>query len=220
MALPILYSFRRCPYAMRARMALLVSAQQVELREVRLREKPTELLAASPKGTVPVLIKTDGKVLDESLDIMLWALRQNGPEGWLGPQTASAEDMFELIARCDDEFKHALDHYKYPQRFVDVDRLSEREHAAQFVLSLEHRLERSPWLFGHRASLADFAILPFVRQFGMVEPEWFDSCSWPRLRHWLDGWLASTLFERIMIRLEPWSPNQPGVIFPTQASLR
>lgn len=220
MALPILYSFRRCPYAMRARMALLVSAQQFELREVRLREKPVELLAASPKGTVPVLIKADGKVLDESLDIMLWALRQNDPESWLGAPAASAEDMFELIARCDGEFKHALDRYKYPQRFADAHPLSEREHAAQFLISLEHRLESAPWLFGNRASLADFAILPFVRQFRMVEPEWFDACPWPRLRHWLDGWLASTLFERTMIRVEPWSPNRPGVIFPTQASLR
>ncbi|MEO7013595.1 MAG: glutathione S-transferase [Dokdonella sp.] len=219
MALPIFYSFRRCPYAMRARMALVVSEQQVELREVRLRDKPVELLAASPKGTVPVLIETDGKVLDESLDIMVWALRRNDPEDWLDASTDNADDMFDLISRCDVEFKQALDSYKYPQRFIDVDPLRERERAAPFLASLEDRLERSSYLFGHQASIADISIMPFVRQFRMVDPEWFDTSRWPRLRDWLDGWIASKFFERIMIRLEAWSPDRPGVIFPVAGSL-
>lgn len=218
MALPILYSFRRCPYAMRARLALQVSAQQVELREVRLRDKPAELLAASPKATVPVLIETDGKVIDQSLDIMRWALRRNDPEQWLPATDADADDMFELIARCDSAFKQALDRYKYPQRFADADPMSERERAAQFLISLEQRLQRSSCLFGKRASIADFAILPFVRQFAMVDPEWFEVQSWTALREWLAGFVASKLFERIMIRLERWSPERPGVIFPVAGS--
>lgn len=219
MALPILYSFRRCPYAMRARLALLVSEQQVELREVRLRDKPVELLAASPKGTVPVLIETDGTVLHESLDIMFWALRRNDPEGWLGASTDNAEGMFDLVARCDGEFKQALDRYKYPQRFTDVDPLSERERAAQFLASLEARLEKSSHLFGHQALIADFAIFPFVRQFAMVDPAWFVGQAWPALREWLTGLVSSKLFERTMIRLEPWLPDSPGVIFPVAGSL-
>ncbi|MEP6882987.1 MAG: glutathione S-transferase [Dokdonella sp.] len=220
MALPILYSFRRCPYAMRARMAVQVSGQAVELREVRLREKPAHLLAASPKGTVPVLIDAKGRVIDESLDIMLWALQKNDPERWLANSSATEIEMSELIARCDDEFKPRLDRYKYPQRFAEFDRLTERQRGLQFLQSLEHQLEHGPWLFGDRGSLADFAILPFVRQFEMVDPEWFVTCPLPRVRDWLARWIASPLFERIMIRVEPWSPDQPCVIFPAAATLR
>ncbi len=220
MALPILYSFRRCPYAMRARMAVQISGQAVELREVRLREKPAHLLAASPKGTVPVLIDANGRVIDESLDIMLWALQQNDPEGWLANSSATEIDMSELIARCDDGFKPMLDRYKYPQRFAGLDALAERQYGLPFLESLEHRLQHGTWLFGNRASMADFALLPFVRQFEMVDPEWFVTCALPSMRDWLARWIASPLFERIMIRVEPWSPNQPGVIFPAAATLR
>lgn len=214
MALPILYSFRRCPYAMRARLALQISGQPVELREVRLREKPPELLAASPKCTVPVLIDAEGTVIDESLDIMCWALSRNDPEDWLDASTASTAEMRALIARCDSEFKHSLDRYKYPQRFSDGDPLNARERAAQFLVSLDQRLASSPWLFGPRGVLADFAILPFVRQFAMVDPDWFESRPWPRLREWLAGFIASNLFAQVMRPLEPWSSNTCGVIFP------
>ncbi len=220
MALPILYSFRRCPYAMRARMAVQVSGRPVELREVRLREKPADLLATSPKGTVPVLIEANGRVIDESLDIMRWALRQNDPEGWLANSSATAIEMSDLIARCDNEFKSRLDRYKYPQRFADSDPLTERQHGMPFLESLEHRLQRGTWLLGDRGSWADFAILPFVRQFGMVDAEWFVTCPLPRVRDWLARWIASTLFERIMIRVETWSPSRPGVIFPANSRLR
>ena len=220
MGLPILYSFRRCPYAMRARMALQVSGQAVELREVRLRDKPAELLAVSPKGTVPVLIETNGDVIDESLDIMIWALRRKDPEAWLYGNAASTVDMIGLVAQCDGEFKQALDRYKYPQRFAGSDTLAERQRGAVFLETLDDRLQRWPWLFGQRASLADFAILPFVRQFRMVDPDWFDTCPLPNVREWLGRWLSSSLFEKIMFRTEPWSPHQPGLIFPLDACLR
>ena len=220
MALPILYSFRRCPYAMRARMAVQISGHAVELREIRLREKPQELVAASPKGTVPVLIDAKGRVIDESLDIMLWALQQNDPEGWLSNSTATAIEIIDWIARCDGEFKPRLDRYKYPQRFAESEPLTERQHGMLFLQSLEQQLQRCAWLFGNRATIADFAILPFVRQFGMVDPAWFVTCGLPRVRDWLARWIASALFERIMIRVEPWSADQPGVIFPAADSSR
>jgi glutathione S-transferase len=218
MVLPILYSFRRCPYAMRARMALWISARQVELREVSLRDKPVELLAVSPKGTVPVLVDTDGRVIDESLDIMLWSLRQCDPQDWLSPQTGSLDEMLSLIGLFDGEFKIALDEYKYPQRFVASEPMTARARAAKFLMQLEHRLGHAANLFGVRPALADFAILPFVRQFAMVEPEWFAAQPWPSLRSWLQGHLDAQMFACIMTKVDPWSPKRSALVFPGPTS--
>ncbi|WP_431111538.1 glutathione S-transferase [Variovorax paradoxus] len=212
-SLPLLYSFRRCPYAMRARLALASSGEPCELREVVLKNKPAEMLAASPKGTVPVLVLPEGAVLEQSLDIMLWALRRSDPERWLEPDAGTLDDMLALVAACDTSFKPQLDRYKYPARF-DGSAAGARESGAQFLLQLEARLVGSGQLFGARASLADAAVMPFVRQFSMVDSAWFDSQPWPRLLAWLASWTGSVLFERAMQKYAPWAPGAAGVAYP------
>ncbi|WP_432730873.1 glutathione S-transferase [Variovorax sp. W6] len=212
-ALPVLYSFRRCPYAMRARLALVASGQQCELREVALKNKPAEMLAASPKGTVPVLVAEDGTVLEQSLDVMLWTLRRSDPAGWLRPETGTLQDMLALVAACDDGFKPQLDRYKYPDRHADGGEPA-RERGAAFLRDLEARLSNSPQLTGAHATLADAALMPFVRQFAMVDAAWFGAQPWPRLQAWLSGWTASTLFERAMHKYEPWNAGETGIDFP------
>ena len=163
---PVLYSFRRCPYAMRARLALAVSGTRGELREVRLSAKPQAMLAASPKGTVPVLVLPGGTVLDESLDIMRWALTNRDPEGWL------ARDDAGLIAMNDGPFKHDLDRYKYPERY-GVDAGAHREGGLAFLREIDRRLAHTAQLCGAARGLTDAAIMPFVRQFAAVDREWF-----------------------------------------------
>lgn len=210
---PVLYSFRRCPYAMRARLALAASGQACELREVVLRDKPAELLAASPKGTVPVLVLPDGAVIDESLDIMLWALGVNDPQGWLPPAGARHHETLTLIAECDGPFKHGLDRYKYPQRYENIDPFEQRERCGNWLAILEGRLGDAPFLSGGRAGLADAALMPFVRQFAQVDRAWFDARPWPALQAWLSRWLDSALFGAVMAKHEPWRGG-PGVPFP------
>jgi glutathione S-transferase len=204
---PVLYSFRRCPYAMRARMALLVSGTVCELREIALRNKPQEMLRASPKGTVPVLVLEDGTVIDESLDIMLWALRQNDPEQWLVPDTESQAAMLQLIAQNDGAFKYHLDRYKYPDRYENVHPLQHRAAGSLFLATLEERLSRHAFLFGSRPALADIAIFPFIRQFAETDRIWFDAQPWPNLDRWLCGLLSTTLFEQVMYRFDTWGPG-------------
>ena len=212
-ALPVLYSFRRCPYAMRARLALVAGGQRCELREVALKNKPADMLAASPKGTVPVLVAEDGAVLEQSLDVMLWALRRSDPHGWLQPETGTLLDMLALVAACDEGFKPQLDRYKYPDRHADGGEPA-RERGAAFLRDLEARLSTSANLAGTRTTLADAALMPFVRQFAMVDAAWFGAQPWPRLQAWLSGWTASELFERAMHKYEPWKPGEAGVDFP------
>jgi glutathione S-transferase len=195
---PILYSFRRCPYAMRARLALDVSAQKYELREVALRSKPAQMLQASPKGTVPVLLLPDGTVIDESLDIMLWALGRNDPERWLTPESDSLDGMRELISRFDSHFKRHLDRYKYPSRFAGAEPLVDRAEGCQDLALLEERLSRINFLAGGQVSLADMAIMPFVRQFANVDSVWFAGQPWTALQRWLNTLVESARFERIM----------------------
>ena len=197
--LPVLYSFRRCPYAIRARLALAVSGVAFELKEVSLKNKPGVMLAASPKGTVPVLVLPGGQVIDESLDIMRWALGQNDPYDWLN--AGSLGDMLALIASNDGAFKHALDRYKYPNRYpqefrddVQAFALAQRTKAASWLLTFEPRLSQG-WLFGCKPSLADIATLPFVRQFAHTDAAWFAAQPWPNLQAWLARFEASTLFK-------------------------
>lgn len=204
---PILYSFRRCPYAMRARLALAVSGVRCELREVRLSAKPPAMLAASAKGTVPVLVLPGGAVIDESLDIMRWALSQRDPAGWL----ASNDD--KLIAENDGRFKHSLDRYKYPERHA-ADPIVHRELGMVFLRQLDGRLAAEGQLCGKVPGLADAAIMPFVRQFAAADPAWFSQQPLPHLQEWLDGHLASDLFATAMMRTAPWSPDDPPVYFP------
>jgi glutathione S-transferase len=210
--LPILYSFRRCPYAMRARLALAVSEQACELREVVLRDKPAELLAASKKATVPVLVHESG-VIDQSLDIMLWALARYDPAGWLQPEHSSLPDMRELIGRCDDEFKRHLDGYKYPERHIATDRDSHRAAGAKFLDELNARLAGHDNLFGRSTALADIAIAPFVRQFASVDEPWFAAQPWTALQRWLNEFTRSALFARVMEKYPQWRSGTVGVRF-------
>ncbi|MEX3012033.1 glutathione S-transferase [Hoeflea sp. TYP-13] len=211
--LPILYSFRRCPYAMRARLALRSSGKQVELREVLLRDKAPEFLAASPSATVPTLVSQDGSVIDESLDIMLWALGKNDPEGWLEPDVGSRDDMISLIEEMDGPFKTSLDRYKYESRYPDGDPLEERGRAASVLGGLDAQLKQTGWLFGSRASLADMAILPFIRQFANVDRAWFDGEDWPAAKDWLERFEASDRFGAIMGKYPRWNSGDPVTVF-------
>lgn len=216
--LPVLYSFRRCPYAMRARLALASAGVTCELREVVLAHKPQALRAASAKATVPVLVLPDGRVLDQSLDIMLWALRGNDPESWLLPGEGGLDAMLALIADCDGGFKRHLDGYKYPERGNSgIPAADHRLQAVAYLQQLETRLHAAPWLFGHHAALADMAIFPFVRQFAHVDRAWFAAQPWPRLQAWLDGLLASGRFAQVMLRPPTWDEIGPGALFPQQA---
>lgn len=207
MALPVLYSFRRCPYAMRARLAVAVSRQQVELREIKLSAKPPAMLEASPKGTVPVLVLPDGAVIEQSLEVMQWALAQCDPEGWLERDDAA------LIERNDGPFKHDLDRYKYPERHGS-DALAHRESGMVFMRELDERLAAGPQFCGEARGLADMAVMPFVRQFAAVDAEWFDRQPLPHVQRWLAGHLESGLFASVMGKFAPWREGDLPVVFP------
>ena len=204
--LPILYSFRRCPYAMRARIALLVSGQAVELREVVLRAKPQALLEASPKGTVPVLVLADGTVIDQSLDIMRWALRRADPEDWLAGEDAA------LIGANDGPFKHHLDRYKYPSRYPE-DTADHRAGGMTYLATLEARLADKSYLCGAQRTFVDIALFPFVRQFAATDSGWFAAQDLPGVQRWLDGLVQSDLFTAAMLRLPPWQPGDAPTVF-------
>jgi len=207
---PVFYSFRRCPYAMRARMGVLSSGIICELREVVLRDKPASMIELSPKGTVPVLQTCQGLVIDQSLDIMLWALKQNDPEAWL---TGDLEAMLNLIKTNDQDFKTQLDHYKYATRYEDVDPIYARGQAEFFLNILEDKLSNTAYLFGDQPRLADIAIFPFIRQFANVDPVWFADTSYKNLQKWLSHFLDSARFKKIMMKYDPWHENAPQVLF-------
>lgn len=207
---PLLYSFRRCPYAMRARMALLVSGTVCEIREVLLADKPSEMVEASPKATVPVCVLPNGEVLEESLAIMRWALDRNDPEGWLGgDEVATAA----LIATNDGPLKHHLDRYKYATRH-DSDPLEHRAAGAAILRDLDARLDRQSHLCGDQRTLADIAIMPFVRQFAATDRDWFDAQPLGSLQRWLARLLGSDLFAAAMVKLPQWRSGDPVTLFP------
>jgi len=217
---PYLYSFRRCPYAMRARMALLYAGIRCELREVLLADKPAAMLAISPKATVPVLQlldtdKLNSSVLEESLDIMLWALDKSDSQHWLTPQTGTMHEMLQLVEYNDNDFKHHLDRYKYPDRYnrdnVDFDVHNHRARAGEFVAALEVRLADGLFLFGDHPAFADVAIFPFIRQFAATDNQWFAQAPYPHIQRWLQSWLDSRLFQRIMRKYPPWQSGDEAV---------
>ena len=195
-ALPILYSYRRCPYAMRARMALKLAGIDVEIREISLRDKPAHMLQVSPKGTVPVLVLADGTVIEQSLEIMQWALKQHA----LGANihAGAGASVLALISENDDAFKRALDAYKYPERYPNKTQSQHRADGEVFLQKLENMLQDNLYLFGATPSLADIAIFPFVRQFAAVDDAWFDLAPYPKLQVWLKGFIESELFVSIM----------------------
>jgi len=196
---------------MRARMALRYSNIQIELREISLKNKPSALLQASAKATVPVLVCSDGTVLDESLDIMRWALKHNDPQNWLKIDHANASLITSLISENDQQFKTHLDHYKYADRFPEHSPLYYRQQAEPFISSLERRLCSQPFLISESASLADIALFPFIRQFAHVDINWFESAPYPKLRSWLSNWQTSELFLSIMHKYPCWEKHQPAI---------
>ena len=192
-----LYSFRRCPYAIRARMAIWYAGIDVNLHEVSLRDKPAEMLAISPKATVPVLLCPDGVVLEQSLDIMRWALNQNDPGRWL--RDAESPRSQSLIAQNDGEFKYWLDRYKYFERYPEQSQSYYKEQAVQCLIeSVDQHLSQSAYLCGDAAGFTDVAIFPFVRQFAAVDKSWFEASRFQHARRWLNGWLTSDLFIEVM----------------------
>lgn len=208
MEYPILYSFRRCPYAMRARMAIVASGLTVELREVQLKNKPAEMLEASPKATVPVLVLADKTVLDESLDIMSWALTQNDPRHWLNIFSAEQRNgMDALINENDTSFKQQLDHYKYADRFPAFPAEYYREKGEVFLQNLNTQLENTNYLFAETASFADIAIFPFIRQFANVDYQWFENSAYSQLRRWLERLISSSYFIDAMKKHPNWDGN-------------
>ena len=202
--LPLLYTYRRCPYAMRARMALLVAKRDFNAFEIVLRDKPAAMLALSPKGTVPVLQLTDGQVLKESWDLMAWAWSADDSDGWW--RRAQSAENLELLQRNDGDFKPLLDSYKYPERhgFEGVGRSAPRDEViAYFLIPLEARLQSQPYLGGTAPCATDLAIFPFVRQFASVEPHWFEAQNLPAVRALLAVWVNSALFEACMVKVKP-----------------
>ena len=206
--LPILYSLQHCPYAMRARLGLLMARQQVMLRAVTTKNKPAEMLAVSPKGTIPVLLLPDATVIDESLDIMLWALQQNDPEDLLHKdQPENFPAMLELIRRNDQDFKPQLEIYKKAKRFRLEIEIEERQKCEVFIAELEQRLkggEGKGHFIGQSSSLVDYALLPFVRQFSRVNRAWFINAPYPNLRLWLDRHQQSRVYSKAMAKYPLW----------------
>ena len=213
MSLPILYSFRRCPYAMRARAAIIASGSRVELREVVLRDKPAAMLAASPKGSVPVLILPDKSVIDESWDIMLWALRLHDPLAWLGKEACHVPAALPWVIENDSTFKYNLDCYKYPEQFPGQPQNAYREACEIFIQQIEHRLSATPCLLGETFTLADAALLPFVRQFAAVNAAWFATAPYPAVRTWLEKFASSDLFGKVMQKFPVWQSGDQLIIF-------
>ena len=215
-ALHRLYSFRRCPYAMRARLAIVLAELKVELREIVLKNKPAQMLAISPKGTVPVLelVETDGssrRVIEESRDILQWALEQHDPQAVLDVEPASAQ---ALIEQNDNEFKHWLDRYKYSDRYPELSQLEYRERGELFLQVLETLLAKHRYLLGDTISSADIGIMPFVRQFAHVDQEVFYQLPYPHLQQWLGDWLQHPAFQQVMVKLPAWQEGDPLVVFP------
>lgn len=200
---PILYSYRRCPYAMRARMALKYANIAVEIREISLRDKPAHLLQVSPKGTVPVLVLNHGQVIEQSLEIMHWALNQQDAPIWLAQDETLTS---ALILENDTSFKAALDRYKYPERYPEQSQQQYREAGEVFLQRLEHLLQSHDYLLANQVSLADIAIFPFIRQFAAVDSAWFEASVYRRLCVWLKALTSSQLFASIMEKQPTYTP--------------
>ena len=208
---PRLYSFRRCPYAMRARLGLLFAGLQVELREITLKNKPPQMLAISPKGTVPVLQLLDGTVIEESREIMTWALEQQDAQGLLAAQTLPQANA--LIDKNDNEFKYWLDRYKYADRHLDMSQAEYRQRGEAFLQMLEELLIKNPYLLGESITIADIGIMPFVRQFAHVNRKVFYDLPYPNLQRWLQDWLNHPLFLQAMTKFAPWQEKDDVVVF-------
>ena len=205
---PILYSFRRCPYAIRARWALLSSNIYVELREVVLKDKPNEFLKVSNSGTVPCLQLKD-KIIDESIDIMIWALRKNDPEGWLDMPA----EGHRLIDEVEKKFKPNLDKTKYATRYPQDDSKVSKNLAIEYLINLDKKI-KGEFLFGEQPKLADIAIFPFIRQFANIDINWFNEFGWEKLQNWLKAFVGSNMFDKSQRKFVQWRPAADPVFFP------
>lgn len=218
--LPILWSFRRCPYAMRARMALWICGHRVEIREILLRDKPDAFLSISRDKTVPVLVCTDGTILQESRDIIFWACEHSDAGQSLLAQFAdNSQDNSLFLDRLEGEFKTSLDRYKYSARYTDdpaeaaESKYEHRDKASQFIWEIEKMLAAQPYISGGEAGIVDIATWPFIRQFRIADPGWFDAQKWGRVQKWLNGFLNSELFAQIMHKYAPWQEADTPLIF-------
>ena len=209
--LPILYSFRRCPYAMRARMAIHISSQKCEIREVLLRDKPPSMLEYSSKGTVPVLVLQSGEVIDESLDVIDWALNLNDPDNW--QRSKNNEKTKELIKINDGEFKYHLDRYKYSKRYDNEDPEFHRKKCLSFIEKVNSELQNSKYIFDDAISYIDISLLPFIRQFRIADNEWFDELPYENVKSWLSNFLNSELLKSIMSKHDIWKEGDEVTIF-------
>lgn len=204
---PILYSFRRCPYCMRAHMALKYSRQKIILREVELNDLPKEALAVSPHATVPSLVISEDKFMDESWDIVKWAAQKNDPDNWLGENNEYMQDAEMLVETNDYSFKEDLDHYKYADRYPDHSMEHYRQRCEEFLEELNDMLGKNDFLLAERITIADIAVFPFVRQFAMVDKDWFDQAPYPGVQRWLDNMLRSEWFCDAFKKHEIWKPG-------------
>ena len=214
MSYPILYSFKRCPYAMRARMALLLAKIKCEIREIRLSNKPEHMLEVSPKGTVPILILED-KVIDESYDIVNWIIEESNifNDNLVSEQIDLTES---LIRKFDDEFKHHLDRYKYATRYENTNSEFHRAECLKILIDLEAITSKGKWIFGENLNKLDISILPFIRQFRIANPEWFDSLEEiGKIKKTLNNYLDSEEFKKIMFKYDEWQFGSEPVYFPS-----
>ena len=220
MTLPVLYSLRNCPYAMRARLAIYASGQQVHIRDLILSNKPAELLAASPKATVPVLVikantvSEQCQVIDESLAIMLWAFSQTDPNDYLHNQSTTAlSEMLALITQFDTEFKGLLEQYRCSKRYHEPTLTQDRQACEQYLTELESRLSQHQYLMSNNPSLLDLALMPFIRQFARVERQWYLQAPYPKLRQWLNHYLQSKMFTKVMAKYPLWIELKQDYLF-------
>jgi len=217
-ALPILYSLRNCPYAMRARIAIYYAKQKVALRDVVLSDKPDEMLAASPKGTVPVLVTAldteTPLVIEESIEVMLWALNASDPDNLMHREDLDQlSEMLSLISVFDNEFKRCFDIYQCSKRYHEDSLVQDRQVCEKYIEQLEVRLQQYDYFFSDRMSLADIALLPFIRKFSKVERQWYLQSPYPKLRAWLNRYLQSRMFSKVMTKFPLWLESRALVIF-------
>lgn len=210
---PVLYSFRRCPYAMRARLAIRYSKIDVELREVELEDIPASLAEISSDKTVPVILEPDGNVIEESWDIVKWAVEQNDPDNWSGENNCFQQDAEMLVETNDFSFKIDLDHYKYADRYPEFPLEHYRSEGEEFLSELEERLFDSRYLSSDSVSISDIAVFPFIRQFAHVDKNWFDNAPYPKLQNWLAEFLQSELFASVMEKYPVWQKGDEPVSF-------
>lgn len=224
--IPILYSLRNCPYAIRARIAIFKAQQTIMLRDVVLSNKPDEMIAASPKATVPVLVLNDDSVIEESLEVMLWALEKNDPNNLLHSLNKcenengnrydsknTLDEMLALIHIFDDEFKVCLEQYKCAKRYKEINLIDCRIACESFIQMLENRLTSHLFLMSNQESLADIALLPFIRQFARVERQWYLQSPYPKVKQWLNNYLQSSMFTKVMAKYPLWLENHEVVLF-------